>query len=274
MPIHFDTLRPSMNWIDFLEKKWGRLAIPGLIRMIVALNALVYLLHLINPLFFSYLQLNPALILQGELWRLVTFIFIPQFGGILPDFLSLALYLWFLWLIGEGVEQAMGTFRLNLYYLIGMIGTTVAALIFGGIFSSVMLNLSLFFVFARFYPDTEFYLFFVIPVKVKWLAWFYAFSLLVLAPMMLSGHQIAYYSSVAITFANYLLFFGPEIWREARTRTTVAQRRQRFEKAGIPASESLHCCAVCHRTEQSHPWLDFRVGKDGLDYCQEHLKTD
>jgi len=261
-----------MNWIDYLEKKWGRLTIPGLIRMIVALNALVYLLHLQNPAFIGYLELNSTKILQGEIWRLVTYIFIPQFGGILPGFLALALYLWFLWLMGEGLEHSMGAFRFNLFYLTGMLGTTAAAFIFGSNFSSVMLNASLFFAFARFYPDTEFYLFFFVPVKVRWLAWI-AFMMLVVTPVLLADSVLTYYSSVAITLANYLLFFGPEIWREARSRTLVAQRRQKFEKAAIPETEALHCCHVCKRTERTHPWLDFRVGQDGLDYCQEHLKT-
>ena len=262
-----------MNWIDFLEKKWGRLAIPELIRMIVALNALVYILHFSNPAFIGYLELDRSKILHGEIWRLVTYIFIPQFAGILPGFLSLILYLWFLWLMGESLEQAMGTFRFNLFYLTGMLGTTAAAFIFGSNFSSVMLNASLFFAFARFFPETEFYLFFVIPAKVKWLAWIYAFLLLVVTPLMLLNSPIAYYSSVAITFANYLLFFGPEIWRESRSRATVASRRQKFEKSALMESDSLHCCTVCKRTERTHPWLDFRVGEDGLDYCLEHLKN-
>ena len=260
-----------MNWIDFLEKKLGRLAIPGLIRMIVGLNALVFCLQFVNPAFIDLLRLDRHMILQGQVWRLVTYLFIPQFGGMLPAFLSVLIYLWFLWLIGEGVEHAMGPFRFNLFYFTGMLGTTIAAFFFGSNFSSVMLNASLFFAFARFYPDTEFYLFFILPVKVKWLAWIYAFTILVVTPLMLPGNQLTYYVSVLITLANYLLFFGPEAWVTARSRATVAQRRQKFEAA--LDSEALHCCAVCQRTELTHPWLEFRVGPDGLDYCMEHLES-
>jgi membrane associated rhomboid family serine protease len=260
-----------MNWIDSLEAKFGRLAIPGLLRVVVAFNALVYLLYKINPAFIGLLTLEPARILHGEIWRLATYIFIPQFGGIFPDYLSVVLYLWFLWFIGDGLEQAMGAFRLNLFYLVGMIGTTVAAFFFGSSFSSGMLNASLFYAFVRFYPDMEIYLFFVLPVKVKWLAWISAFFLLAVTPLMLAGNRLVYYISVVITLANYLIFFGPQIWREAGHRATVAQRRQKFERAAAPDSEALHCCVVCKRTNLTDPALDFRVGQDGNDYCTEHL---
>ena len=260
-----------MNVIDSLEAKFGRLAIPGLLRVVVAFNALVYLLYKLNPDFISLLTLNPARILHGEIWRLATYIFIPQFGGIFPDYLSVALYLWFLWFIGDGLEQSMGAFRLNLFYLTGMIGTTVAAFFFGSGFSGGMLNASLFYAFARFYPDMEIYLFFVLPVKIKWLAWISAFFLLVATPLLFVGNRLLYYISVVIMLANYLLFFGPQIWREAGHRATVASRRQKFAKANAPDSAALHCCVVCKRTDLTHPWLDFRVGPDGNDYCAEHL---
>jgi len=260
-----------MNVIDSLEAKFGRLAIPGLLRTVVTFNALVYLLYKFNPEFVGMLTLDPERVLHGEVWRLITYIFIPQFGGFFPDYLSVVLYLWFLWFIGDGLEQSMGAFRLNLFYLVGMIGTTIAAFFFGSSFSSGMLNASLFYAFARFYPNMEVYLFFVLPVKIKWLAWISAFFLLIVTPLLFVESRILYYISVIITLANYLLFFGPEILRDAMHRTTVAQRRQKFEKAITPDSEALHCCVICKRTDLTDPELDFRVGPDGNDYCSEHL---
>lgn len=271
VPCHSVLNSLKMSWIDSLETKFGRLAIPGLLRIVVAFNALVYILYKMNPGFIGMLTLNPARVLHGEVWRLATYIFIPQFGGLFPDFLSVILYLWFLWFIGDGLEQSMGAFRLNLFYLVGMAGTTVAAFFFGSSFSSAILNASLFYAFARYYPDIEIYLFFVLPVKVKWLAWISAFFLLVITPVMLPGSRMLYYISVMIMLANYLIFFGPEIWRDAGHRATVAQRRQKFENTRVPESEALHCCAVCKRTELTNPDLDFRVGPDGNDYCTEHL---
>jgi membrane associated rhomboid family serine protease len=136
-----------MTWLDSLERRFGRFAIPGLIRIIVALTALVYILALLNPGFLNVLTLDPARILQGEVWRLITYIFIPRSIGqpgsmIQPLWLLLAL--WFLLFIGDRLEHAWGAFRLNLYFLVGMIGTTIAAFLFGAQFSNAMLASSLF----------------------------------------------------------------------------------------------------------------------------------
>ncbi|MDP9254379.1 MAG: rhomboid family intramembrane serine protease, partial [Verrucomicrobiota bacterium] len=121
----------TMNLLDKLERRLGFLAIPGLIRIIVAFNALVFVLVRLNPDFQFVLDLNPARIMHGEVWRLVTYIFLPQTFS----FLWVVFVLWFLWFIGEGLEQAWGAFRLTLYFLVGMIGTTIAAFFFGSNFS-------------------------------------------------------------------------------------------------------------------------------------------
>src|ERR1700692_4058793 len=158
-----------MTWLDKLERRFGFLGIPGLIRIVIGFTALVYLLVFLNRGFESFLTLDPVLIRQGQVWRLVTYIFVPQTLSF-----WIVLLLWFLWFIGEGLERAWGPFRLTLYYLVGMIGTTIAAFFFGSNFSNVMLISSLFYAFARFYPDVVIYLFFILPVKIKWLAWVYA----------------------------------------------------------------------------------------------------
>src|SRR5713101_8707822 len=159
-----------MRWLDTLERRFGFLGIPGLIRIVVAFSALVFLLVRLNPDFISALDLHPDRLRHGEIWRLVTYIFIPQTFS----FLWIIFVLWFLWFIGEGLERAWGAFRVTLYVLVGMIGTTITAFFFGSNFSNSMLISSLFFAFARFYPDVVIYLFFILPVKIKWLAWFSA----------------------------------------------------------------------------------------------------
>src|SRR5262245_65178860 len=137
-----------MSLLDKLERRLGFLGIPGLMHIVVGLTALVFLLGRLNPGFGSMLDLDPARIRHGEIWRLLTYIFLPQ----TESFLWVFLLLWFLWFIGEGLEQAWGAFRLTLYFIVGMIGTTVAAFFFGARFSNSMLYASLFFAFARFYP--------------------------------------------------------------------------------------------------------------------------
>src|SRR6202171_5218616 len=146
-----------MTWLDKLEKRIGFIAIAGLIRIVVAFNVLVFLLVQLNPGFQSMLTLDPVRIRHGEVWRLVTYIFLPQSFSLL----GMLLLLWFLWFIGEGLERAWGAFRLTLYYLIGMIGTTIASFFFGSHFYKVISLSSLFYAFARFYPDVVIYLFFI-----------------------------------------------------------------------------------------------------------------
>lgn len=261
-----------MKVLDTLERRFGWIAIPGLIRIVVALTALVYLLTFLNPDFLSILALNPARIRHGEVWRLLTYIFIPgSLGapGSLMEPLWLLVALWFLLFIGDRLEHAWGAFRLTLYFLVGMIGTTVAAFLFGAQFSNTMLASSLFFAFATFYPDEVIYLFFVLPVKVKWLAWISAAFLL----MGFLTQANSYRMALIAAFANYLIFFGPDLFRAARTRQEVAARRRRFEEKARPEEESLHRCAICGASELTNPNLEFRVARDGEEYCLAHLPS-
>jgi len=252
-----------MAWLDKLERRVGFLAIPGLMRIVVGFTALVFALVWLNPGFGSVLELDPARIRHGEIWRLVTYIFLPRTAS----FLWIILFLWFLWFIGDGLEQAWGAFRLTLYFLVGMIGTTAAAFFFGARFSNSMLFASLFYAFARFYPDQVIYILFILPVKIKWLAW-------VSAAFLLFGFFVnsnSYRMALVAALSNYLIFFGPEIIYEARHRGEVSARRKRFARQSRSEAEPLHKCAICGATELSDPNLDFRVARDGEEYCIAHL---
>jgi len=252
-----------MSWLDKLERRFGFLGIPGLMRIIIGFAALVFVLAWLFPGFTSVLQLDPARIRHGEVWRLLTYIFIPQ--TLSPWWILFAL--WFLWFIGEGLEHAWGPFRLTLYFLVGMIGTTAAAVFFGSNFSNSMLIASLFYAFARFYPDQVIYILFILPVKIKWLAW--AFAAILFAKFFIG--PMSYRMALVAAFSNYLIFFGPEIIYDARHRSEVSARRKRYERSSRSETEPLHKCAVCGATELSDPNLDFRVSRDGEEYCMEHL---
>ena len=252
-----------MTWLDKLERRLGFLAVPGLMRIVVGLTALVFMLVRLNPDFRFVLDLDPARVLRGEVWRLVTYIFLPQTAS----FLWIVLFLWFLWFIGDGLEQAWGAFRLTLYFFVGVIGTTAAAFFFGARFSNSMLYASLFYAFARFYPDQVIYILFILPVKIKWLAWVSAAFLLLGFFMNSNSYRMA----LVAALSNYLIFFGPEIVYEARHRGEVSARRKRFATQSRSEAEPLHKCAVCGATELSDPNLDFRVASDGEEYCMAHL---
>jgi membrane associated rhomboid family serine protease len=251
-----------MSWLDKLERRIGFLAIPGLIRAIVIFNALVFVLVKLNPDYRFVLALDPARIRHGEVWRLVTYIFLPQSFSF-----WVIIALWFLWFIGDGLERAWGPFRVTLYYLVGMIGTTVAAFFFGSNFSNSMLTAALFFAFAHFYPDEIIYVFFILPMKIKWIAW--AAAAFLFLGFMVGG--IAYKMAMIAALSNYLIFFGPGAIRQLRQRKEVATRRKRFEVQSRPEEEALHHCATCGATELTDPGLDFRVARDGEEYCVAHL---
>ncbi|HZJ39047.1 MAG TPA: rhomboid family intramembrane serine protease [Chthoniobacterales bacterium] len=252
-----------MSFLDRLEKRFGFIAIPGLIRAIVTLNALVFVLVLLNKGFDSYLALNIERVRAGEVWRLVTYIFVPQISY--PLLVLIAL--WFLWFIGDGLERAWGPFRLTLYFLVGMIGTTVAAVLTNAQFSSQMLFTTLFFAFAHFYPDEVIYIFFILPLKVKWIAWAYAGFLMLGFVTQSNSYRLALIAALS----NYLIFFGPGVVRDLRQRKDVAVRRHRFETQSRSEDEPLHRCATCGATEISDPNLEFRVARDGEEYCLAHL---
>lgn len=162
-----------MNWIQKLERKFGRYAINNLMYYIIILYIGGYLIDMLNPGFFdTYLSLNVEEILHGQVWRLVTFLAQPMETSII--FLAFALYLYYM--IGQHLEAEWGAFRFNLYFFSGVLFHIIAGFVVyfaTGIsmpIGTTYLNLSLFFAFAALYPNVEFLLFFIIPVKVKYLA--------------------------------------------------------------------------------------------------------
>jgi hypothetical protein len=241
-------------------------------QMIAVLNGLVYVLHLFQPEFVLSLILIPGRILQGEVWRLVSYIFVPEilFRGGNPAIqpLLLFLYLWFLIWMGDALEHAWGAFRLTLFYLLGMLGVTIATFFFsGGGWFTFYLNLSLFFAFATLYPDVQIYLLLVIPVKMKWAA------LISLAGVLLGfiWGPVSEKAGIIVSFANYFVFFGPSGLAKLRNKTEAGIRRRKYESQTASGDEPLHRCANCGKTEKDDPYLDFRVAKDGEEYCVTHL---
>src|SRR5438874_2354413 len=200
------TVLRIMSWLDKLQRRLGFLAVPGLLRYVSFLTALVFVLEKVNPGYLNLLVLDRTAIMHGEVWRLVTYIFIPQMASMLPlpDWANVAFYVLFLWWMGNGLETAWGAFKLTLFYLVGMICTTIAALFFGAAFSNFMLTASLFFAFARFYPDLVIYFAYILPLKVKWIAWFTGAILLV----QIALGSMQFRAAAICAMANYLMFFG------------------------------------------------------------------
>lgn len=253
-----------MSWIDRLEPRLGRFAIPHLVVGLVFLNALTWVLLQMNPYFALALTLEPAKVMSGEVWRLFTFLFIPGTSSVFVIFNLMMLYM-----VGGALEAEWGIFRLNVYYLIGMIGTIISAFFFRADPTGAYLNLSLTFAFATLYPNFQFFLI-VIPIKIKWLALFYA--AFVVYDFLFGGNGARL--AILTSFLNYFIFFMP-IWLQRwRGHREVEFRRQIYESKREPVDPSgvLHTCAVCGRTDVSNPELDFRVSSlDEAEYCREHL---
>jgi hypothetical protein len=254
-----------MTLLDRLEKSLGRFAIPGLIRYVVALNALVFILITINPDYASALELDPAAVLRGEVCRLASWIFIPD----TMSMFWILFYLLFTWWIGEMLESNWGAFRLNAYYFLGMIFCIASALLFGTSGGNFFLNLSLFLAVASLAPNFEIMLFMILPVKMKWVA---LFSLIVPVGYLVAG-PLAVKMMVVMCLGNYLIFFGPAFLRSRIENRRTNERKSRFKEASDPQAGTMHRCEACGKTEVSDPDADFRVAADGKEYCMAHLPS-
>lgn len=254
-----NTMGESKFW-RFLERHAPWLGTPGVLKAVVLLNALTFMLLTLDPSYAGVLALIPEKIMQGEVWRLVTYIFIPETQSAFWIIFALL----FLWFLSSALEETWGPLRLNVFYLVGMIGCTAAAFFFGGTPSNTFLNLSLFFAFATVAPNYEIFLFFILRVKMKYIAYVMAGVLL----LQVLASPLAAKMAMVASLANYLVFFGPGFIRDLRSQRQSAARLGKFREE---AAESLHSCAACGRTEVSHPELDFRVTASGTEYCQEHL---
>jgi hypothetical protein len=260
------TGRMVQLWLDKLEKKIGKYCIKNLMLYITTLNGVVFVLSYLAPELnlVSKMMLIPSLVMQGEVWRLVTFLFIPMNSN--PLFILLTLY--FYYMVGSSLEHEWGSFRFNLYYLIGILGTIGGAFL-GGAGTSTYLNLSLIFAFAYLFPNYQIMLFFFFPVKIKYLAILYAGMLVFsfgFAPLV--GLVTILGSAV-----NFILFFWKDIYYRVRFNRRAYMNRQEF-KAKLPKIRVLHRCTICGRTDVEDRHMDFRycVDCDGdYEYCADHL---
>ncbi|MFZ5807064.1 MAG: hypothetical protein ACOY3I_07655 [Verrucomicrobiota bacterium] len=189
-----------------LEKYLGRFAIPHLTRGVVFLSALVFILGGISPDFVGMLTLEPEAIMRGEVWRLLTFLFIPETRSIL----FLIFYLWFTWFVGNALEEEWGAFRLNMYFLTGMLFVTLTAFfLIGGQIDNVYFYSSLFLAFGTQFPKVELMLFPIpIPIQARFLAIFSGI-------MIFLTFLFNPFSRLLIlaSLMNYFLFFGiPLLW--------------------------------------------------------------
>ena len=260
-----------MQLLTRLEQKLGHLAIPNLTIGIIAVQALAWAATLGNPTLYQGMVLDSQLVLAGEWWRVFTFVMLPPASNAI--WLFFALYL--LYLMGTALENEWGDFRYNLYWGVGWLaGVGSAFLAPGGAVSNFYLDASIFLAFAFLFPNFEILLFFILPVKVKWLA---AITWALFILMAVGGIGTGSWQPVAMVAAatlNFFLFFGADVVRRMGQGHRQMQRRR---QSLADESEPLHRCSVCKKTDLSDPREDFRytnVGDEVVCFCSAHLPAE
>ena len=278
-------LRRKFNRFCYRHRDKG---IPNLMLYVTVGTTFVYLLTQIDPsnMLTYWLYFDRSLILQGQIWRLITFPFVYSSNGLLLTALMMICY----YSLGQAIENTWGTFRFNLFYFTGIVLIDVFCMIFGGYASAYYLNLSLFLAYATLFPNTQFTLFLIIPLK----AWVLAvFDLTIMMMGMLDPFPHNLLPFIAVS--NYFLFFGkdwvnllPMSWRinAGRTGKKVVHPRSKvipFNNAGSyqathakPKAPYTHKCTVCGRTDLDDPNLEFRYCsrcKGYHCYCSEHISN-
>ena len=280
-----------MKFIDKLERKFGRFGIPNLTIYMIVCYVIGYALMIVNPGILNWLSLEPAYILRGQVWRLVTWVlYPPSTSGVL--WFAIAV-LFFYYPIGTSLERTIGTFKYTLYILSGVIFTILGAFILyfllggnvlvGNVFSTYYISLSTVLASAMCYPDMQVLLMFIIPVKMKWMAIFYV--VIVVYEMIQYIMAGAWYLVIPIvaSLLNFIIFyFGTKDF--SRYNPKEVHRRNEFRRAMEPqgrmksgsGSVTKHKCAICGRTELDDPNLEFRFCSrcnGNYEYCQDHLFT-
>ncbi len=210
----------TARWVDKAERRLGWIAIPGFASFLAGMSAIVGVLSLVNAAYPARLSLDPELLRGGEVWRALTFVLVPP--QMSPLFLILWLILFYAYLVR--LEAAWGDFKLTLYCLIGAAALVAAALLMDVELSNAIFETSLFLAFAREFPDFEILLLFIVPVRMRWLAWAAWIAIALTFAFGGSGDRLAW----ALGLANYALFFGGEHWQDAR----LAVRRWRYTRRG------------------------------------------
>ncbi len=303
-----------MSWINALEDKFGRYAIKNLIRYILGLQVAGAVLGVINPyLYYNYLSLDVYQILHGQVWRLVTFVLNP---GISRDSLIMSLLMFLIMIYvynwtGTAMEQILGAFRFNLFYVTGTILIWLVSLGYyiilvhanpGHLAASLSLQMAtvinlqelcavMFLMFSFAFPDNVVLFNFFIPLKAKWLGFLYlGMSVYEIITCITSRNYLLYVKmfliiGALITFAIFFLDFkkGGGAGFSARVRqvrpkkTRKAKKLQKDIQIVKPkGGGSRHRCAICGRTEITHPNLEFRYCSQcegNYEYCEEHLYT-
>jgi len=287
-----------MNFLNKMERKFGKYAISNLSLYLILGYVLGYVLEFVSPAIMDFLTLNPYLILHGQIWRLVTWIIIPPSSFDLFTIIMLMFY----YSVGTNLEQTWGTFYYNVYLFMGMIFTILGSFLVMGIsyvpgsqsfllrvpdvsryfqyvagyFSTYFVNMSIFLGFAATFPDVQVLLMFIIPIKVKWMGIAYG----ILLGVQFLQSDIIGKIIIGASLLNFVVFFlMMRSGISMRMSPRQVKRRHEYSrevKRAKPASVSKHKCAICGKNSEDNPEAEFRFCSKcngNYEYCQDHLFT-
>ncbi|MBO7649912.1 MAG: hypothetical protein J6S79_04125 [Lachnospiraceae bacterium] len=292
-----------------LEKKFGKYAIPNLMRYVTAMYIIGWVISLVSPGFYTeWLMLDIDKVLKGQVWRFFTFLIQPVEAstGSPFDIVFMLISLYLYYFIGTMLERLWGSFRFNLFYFSGILFNILAVVIiyvgcllyYGSGYSYGIsldyINLSMFLAFAVEFGEISLLLFFILPIKVKYIGIIYAaITVIQIAELLLSGSVIGVYMAVAFAVAmlNFIIFFiNSRTYRKPIMRMRMKQRfayaaavkKGEKEAQVVSTGQSgktvitRHRCVVCGRTELDDPELEFRFCskcEGNYEYCMDHLYT-
>ena len=267
-----------MAFFEKIERKFGKYAISNLMMYLTAIYAVGFAISLVNTdIYYNYMSLDISKILSGEVWRLITWIMYAPNQNIFFAAIMLVLY----YSLGTNLERIWGSFRFNVYMFMGYIFLIIGAFILYAIYGKASsefpltpdsLNMSIFLAFALTYPDMTFYIYFVLPIKAKYLAFVY---LIIEVYSFIIGGVITKVS-IGLSLLNFVIFYlMTRNWNRISPKNVVRQVKFKSAVKMRPAG-SIHKCAVCGRTEKDDDTLEFRYCskcKGNLEYCSDHLYT-
>lgn len=255
--------------LNQLEKQFGKMALPKILRWIAGFQVLSWALSLISPEFLGWIHFDRNAILSGEVWRLLSWVLYPASDFVLFVLIA-ALFMFF---INDGLESEWDSFRLNVYVFASVLFMSLGGLILDASGAGLILNSifysAIFLAFASLFPNQIIHLFGIIPIKAKWLGW--ANAAILGAMILTSPSPFLVGIIVIVGMLPYLVTFVPGFIRDYRQQALATVRRHRFE-ADTAGGESFHDCESCGATEKTHPEREFRVTAEGKEYCSECRK--
>jgi hypothetical protein len=256
-----------MPLLTKIERLLGRFAIPNLSLYLIIGQIFFWGVALMTGFDLDRIALLPVAVLSGEVWRLLTFLLLPPPYS--PVFIAFAWYLFYI--MGSALEHFWGEFRYNAFIGLGWFLTAGASFLAPlDQASNLFLAGSVFLAFAYLNPDFVMMIFFILPVKIKWLAliqWLGYGYVLAIGPW---SHRLA----VLAATGNFLIFFAGDIVNQIRTGRRRMAHQAKVFAASPDEREARHRCRVCGKTDLSDPKLDFRYCSKCAGnqcYCPEHI---